>query len=202
MRTFSWDAAGQLVQATVFTVTTHFAYDGDGVRTAVAVDGQGTTHYISDRGGPVLVESTGVTATKYLYGQGCLGEVRAGTLSYYLADGQGYVRQTADPAGAVVDAWLYTPEGGIMSGPEGPVSHLVCGGVYDESTGLIYKGGRYFDPSLGIYLALGPLAVIGGWKRRKKGQRGMLLYLLLTLTLVGMGGMLTACEPTPGIYPW
>jgi hypothetical protein len=42
------------------------------------------------------------TRTRYLYGHGCLGEVRAGTLAYYLVDGQGYVRQTTDPAGAVV----------------------------------------------------------------------------------------------------
>jgi hypothetical protein len=40
------------------------------------------------------------------------------------------------------------------------VSHLVCGGVYDWSTGLIHKGGRYFDPALGIWLALGPLVVV------------------------------------------
>ncbi len=51
------------------------------------------------------------------------------------------------------------------------VSHLICGGVYDQSTGLIYKGGRYFDPHLGLWLALTPLMVVGTWRGPCRGQR-------------------------------
>jgi YD repeat-containing protein len=115
-RTFAWDAAGRLVQATVFTLTTHFTYTGDGTRVAVEVEGHGTTAFIPDQGGRILVESTAATSTRYLYGHGCLGEVRDGELLYYLSDGPGYVRQAADADGVVVDAWLYTPDGGVMAG--------------------------------------------------------------------------------------
>ncbi|MFP4396243.1 MAG: hypothetical protein ACLFTI_13380, partial [Anaerolineales bacterium] len=53
-----------------------------------------------------------------------------------------------DAEGEVVSAWLFDPDGTVLEGPNGPVSHLICGGVYDWSTGLIYRGGRYFDPHL------------------------------------------------------
>ncbi len=49
------------------------------------------------------------------------------------------------------------------------MSHLICGGVYDWSTGLIHRNGGYFDPLLGIWLALAPLSVVQSWRRRKKG---------------------------------
>jgi len=87
----------------------------------------------------------------------------------------------------------------VLEGPEGPVSHLVCGGVYDWSTGLIYRGGRYFDPTLGLWLALAPLVVVQSWRGRKQ-QKGWpwLSLWLLSLCLVSL---LTACRtegtPTP-----
>ncbi len=196
VRTFEWDAAGRLVEATVFTLTTHFTYAGDGTRAALEVAGHGTTAYVSDQGGQILVERTAATTTRYLYGRGCLGEVRDGALLYYLSDGPGYVRQAADAAGTVVDAWLYTPAGGVMAGPQGPVSHLVCGGIYDWSTGLLYRGGRYFDPTLSIWLALGVGMVVQGWREKRRKQRGFVWILLMLLVVLGAGG-LVACGPTP-----
>jgi hypothetical protein len=67
----------------------------------------------------------------------------------------------------------------------------------DWSTGLIYKDGRYFDPMLGIWLALMPLIVIQSWKGRKKKRRGFPWYVVLVV-LVGMSGVLTACGEEGG----
>jgi hypothetical protein len=106
-----------------------------------------------------------------------------------------------DEQGQVMSSWLFDPDGTVLEGPEGLVSHLICGGVYDWSTGLIFKGGRYFDPSLGIWLALVPLVVIQSWRGRKKRRRGLPWYVLV-LVVVGVGGGLTACgEGTPGSGP-
>ena len=55
------------------------------------------------------------------------------------------MRQGTDAQGDLVSAWLFDPDGTVLEGPDSPVSHLVCGGVYDQSTGLLYKGGRYFE---------------------------------------------------------
>jgi len=66
----------------------------------------------------------------------------------------------------------------VLEGPHGPVSHLICGGVYDWSTGLVYRGGRYFDPNLGIWLALMPLMVVQGWSKRKDRRVDGVIFFL------------------------
>ncbi len=151
-RTFSYDGAGRMIEATVFTLTTRFRYNGLGARVAVEVVGHGTTTYTLDyaAGNRVLAEATGDGTVHYLYGRDCLGELRDDDWLYYLNDASGYVRQGADEQGEVTSGWLFDPNGVVLEGLEGPVSHLVCGGVYDWSTGLIHKDGRYFDPMLGI----------------------------------------------------
>ncbi len=160
VRTFSYDAAGRMVEATVFTQTTRFTYtfaalsasNGLSARVAVEVVGHGTTTVTLDlaAGNRILAEETISGTTQYLYGRDCLGELRDGAWLYYLSDAEGLVRQSTDAQGDLASAWLFDPDGALLEGPAGPVSHLVCGGVYDQSTGLLYKGGRYFDPNLAI----------------------------------------------------
>ena len=115
--------------------------------------------------------------------------------------------------GQIVSAWLFDPDGTMLEGPTGPVSHLICGGVYDWSTGLIYRGGRYFDPNLGIWLAPIPLMVVQGWRKRKDRRQWVLLLcvgLFAVGSLAGCGNPpagqppLTVCStppPTPGLGP-
>jgi hypothetical protein len=121
VRTFTYDGAGQLVEATVFTLTTRFRYNGLGARVAVEVVGQGATTYTLDYAAGnvqkpgrllpsrnasgisarILAETTDADSTLYLYGRDCLGERRDGEpgLSgvegwlYYLNDAEGLVRQ-------------------------------------------------------------------------------------------------------------
>jgi hypothetical protein len=210
VRTFTYNAAGQMIEATVFTLTTVFTYNGDGVRVAMAVDGHGATTYALDYAGNnrILAETTGGGTTQYLYSeaeQECLAEVADGEWDYYLSDMSGQVRQLADEAGEISSTWLYDPDGMVLEGPEGLVSHLICGGVYDWSTGLIYKGGRYFDPNLGIWLMMMPLAVMSLWhgRRRRGGFSGFTVLLVVVCVsglVVGCGGGSTPTPiPTPCI---
>jgi hypothetical protein len=212
VRTFTYTAtlrsassgAGRMTQATVFTLTTRFTYNGDGARRVVEVVGQGTTTYTVDYAASnrILAEETITGAITYLYGHDCLGQYddAEDEWLYYLNDATGYVRQGADEQGQVVSSWLFDPDGTVLEGPEGLVSHLICGGVYDWSTGLIFKGGRYFDPSLGIWLALIPLVLIQSWRGRKKRRRGWPWYVLV-LVVVGVGGMLVGCGDIDGDTP-
>ncbi len=215
VRTFSYDGAGRMVEATVFTLTTRFTYNGLGARVTVEVVGHGTTTYTLDyaAGNRVLAEVTGDGTVHYLYGRDCLGEFRNDDWLYYLNDASGYVRQGADEQGEITSGWLFDPNGVVLEGPEGPVSHLVCGGVYDWSTRLIHKDGRYFDPMLGIWLALMPLVVVQSWKGRKKKRRRF-LWAVLVLFVACLGSTLACgsgtptpedleeiCSPTPELSP-
>ena len=197
VRTFAYNGAGRLTAATVFTLTTRFTYTaGLGDRVAVEVVGRGVTTYTLDlaAGGRILAEEALTGTVLYLYGHECLGEERDGQWLYYLPDAEGLVRQGVNAGGEVVSGWLFDPDGVVLEGPEGPVSHLVCGGVYDWSTGLIYRGGRYFDPTLGIWLALTPLVVVQSWRGRRGGRfswYGVLLALIWT------GTLLVACKGVP-----
>ncbi len=210
VRTFAYDGAGRLIEATLFTQTTTFVYKGLGDRVAVTVEGYGTTTYTLDyaAAGQILAETTITDSVLYLYGDGCLGEVRDEEWLYYLPDGDAYVRQGADAQGEVVSSWRFDPDGTLLEGPEGPVSHLVCSGVYDWSTGLLYKDGRYFDPTLGIWLALMPLLVIQGWGKKAKRRHGWYVWSALIL-FAGISGTLVACgqgttmpsTPDPTLIP-
>ncbi len=186
VREFTYDAAGQMIRARVFTQTTEFVYNGLGDRIAVDVAGYGTTTYALDyaAGGRILAETTLTETVAYLYGHECLGEQRADAWLFYLPDA----------AGEVVSAWRFDPDGTVLEGPHGPVSHLICGGVYDWSTGLLYQGGRYFDPALGIWLALLPLAVVQGGRKRKSRRQWALLLGVALLAV----GTLVGCEPPHG----
>ncbi|MEJ5312677.1 MAG: hypothetical protein WHX52_23175, partial [Anaerolineae bacterium] len=68
----------------------------------------------------------------------------------------------------------------------------------DWSTGLLYKGGRYFDPALGIWLVLLPLMVVQAWpgRRRKQLDKNTTLLWFVRLVLVAICALslLTACN--------
>ena len=130
---------------------------------AVEVVGYGTTTVTLDlaAGNHILAEETLTSTTLYLHGRDCLGELRDGDWLYYLSDAEGLVRQGTDAQGDLVSAWLFDPDGALLEGPDGPVSHLICGGVYDQSTGLLYKGGRYFVLRFALDAAQIPVWVSG-----------------------------------------
>lgn len=206
VRLYAYSQDGDLLTATVNGLVTTFAYDGSDNRLLMSVAGQVTTYTIDYAGGgQVLFEEGGTFAnTKhYLYGQACIGEfINAAEPDserrYYHRDGRQMVRQTTNDEANVTLAWVYTPEGVVLMGEEGPVTHLDCGAgaVYDWSTGLIFKNGKYFDPGLGVWLTIiGIVVYQGGWqlsRRRwnwgKDKRRIILLGLLLVLTLVACDG--------------
>ena len=142
---------------------------------------------------------------------------------HYIYDGNGYVRQTVNENAEPTFAWTFSPEGAVILGEEGPVTHLSCTGdaIYDFSTGLIYKNGRYYDPSQGIWLSTGAVGIVMGLgqkrgnraqrRRERKLGRGkkhlwLILFVLLILLLVGCNessaldvdnASTKTCTPTP-----
>ena len=211
-RVYQYSQDGKLLSADVDGLLTTFAYDGQGNRLLMSVAGEVTTYTLDTANkGQILLEQGGVFAqTKhYLYGLECIGElVDAGEPEteewrYYHRDGANLVRQTTNSQAEITLAWAYSPDGAVLIGAKGPVTNLGCGDIYDWSTGLVYKGGRYFDPTLGIWLTLAPFVVWQKYKlgkrrgksKRKRRDRKELFLLFLFLLVVAL--VLTGCGPNP-----
>ena len=200
-RTYTYDQANRLTSISGPDLTWSAVYNGDGVRLKQIANGAVTTYTLDYAAGHrILAEASAQGTTVYLYGYECLGEYANDAWLYYLNTAAGYVRQTTDASAQIVSAWVFSPDGLVLVGPQGTMSHLVCGGVYDWATGLIYRHGRYFDPTLGIWLGLAPLVVIKSWQGRRKQRRSR--WYLLLLLLVCVSSALAACveSPLPDCY--
>jgi RHS repeat-associated protein len=162
-RTFQYDYANRLVRVVSGTLTTEFAYNGDGHRVAKTVNGS-ETHYTLDPAMglvQVLVETTGSETTTYLYGHDLLAE--EGTAwAWHLNDGLGSVRQLTDGAGQVTVARGYTPFGVEMWGEGSAASAYGFTGEQEDpstgsgqaaSTGLVFLRARYYDPRTGRFIS-------------------------------------------------
>ncbi|MCC6608015.1 MAG: hypothetical protein IT327_32715 [Anaerolineae bacterium] len=224
-RLYSYSQDGDLLQADVEGAITTFVYDGNGNRLQMSVEGTVTTYTLDYAAGSrVLFEEGGAFSdTKhYLYGRECIGEhVDADEpvneeWRYYQRDanplaGSGLVRQTSDENRQVTMAWTYSPTGGVVLGEGGPVTNLACGngGIYDWSTGLIFKNGRYFDPNTGIWITMGAMVTWQIWPQENRRQRRwrkrygpqigfLILLLLLILLTTSLSGCACGPVPTPG----
>ncbi len=185
----------------------------------MSVAGQVTSYTLdyAGSGQRILWEQSAGETKHYLYGLACLGEFVTDTTTattewrYYQHDGNSLVRQTTNSQAEVTLAWTFSPEGAVILGEEGPVTHLGCEGdaVYDWSTGLIFKRGRYFDPNTGIWLTMGgamiwhhqPIRLSRRQRRQNSKQQRiylLLLLLLIVLILTGCGdGDATSTPPDP-----
>ncbi|MCK5920960.1 MAG: RHS repeat protein, partial [Methylococcales bacterium] len=224
-RVYNYSQDGDMLTAIVEGMSTTYLYDGDGKRLQMSVAGD-TTNYIWDytRVSRLLYETGGMLAQSkhYLYGLQCLGElVDADTPDeewrYYQRDGQNMVRQTTNKTAQVTLAWTFTPEGMVLLGEKGPVTHLDCGNsaIYDWSTGLIFKNGRFFDPTTGIWLTMSGIVVWNGsnsFRGRKENRRSrrfskreklflLLLFLIVVLMMAGCSSDPTSVPPTPTPCP-
>ena len=90
------------------TLTTQFAYNGDGVRASKTVDSS-TTQYVLDLAAtlPVVISDTEAI---YLYGLDIIAQQQSETL-YYVHDGLGSVRQLVDTTGQIETNYAYDPFG-------------------------------------------------------------------------------------------
>jgi YD repeat-containing protein len=151
---YHYDAAGMLVKVERYTASGYetmaeAVYDGDGRRRGLTVWALGMsetlTFTIDAPTGQVLrSESTSYGSTSYLYGLGLIGE-QGDAWSYHLPDRNATVRQIVDESGTVTLARLYTPLGALLKERgDGWSVYGFLGAEYDQVSGLIYVGGRYY----------------------------------------------------------
>ena len=170
--TYGWDQAGNLVCETApnassyscsnqhSTVTTTYAYNGDGLRISDTPAGGSAQQFTWDVSGsvPQLLEDG---TSYYLYGpntgSGPLEQISisGSTPTYLISDTTG-VREQIGSTGSVVGSMSYDTYGNrcstcSISTPFG------FEGAYTDASGLIYLVHRYYDPVTSQFLSVDPL---------------------------------------------
>ncbi|MGP8337523.1 MAG: hypothetical protein ACT6FC_04740 [Methanosarcinaceae archaeon] len=154
-------------------------------------------------------------STVYLYGKGVIG-TKTDSWGYILQDGLGSTRQLATHEGVIAMSVAYTPWGDVLEYyGSGGIGFGYLGGMYDDTTGLIYLGsGQYYDPVTGRMLTRGaeqsnpykpgafdpagmmvaPLAMLGLvlGKKKKRGKWDTFIALLAVCVVAGMS--VSACS--------
>jgi RHS repeat-associated protein len=155
--TYDWDAADRMTSATVGSVTTDMVYRGGGLRDSRTVD-EDTVTFTWDvaRSIPQLMDD-GTLA--YVYGLDRIAQVADDdTTYYYLSDGLGSVMALTDADGDVVNTYDYDVFGAVRSSTGSqPNEFRFTGEQWDDSASLQYLRARYYDPSIGRFLARDPI---------------------------------------------
>jgi RHS repeat-associated protein len=192
-------------------------YDGDGQRVQTVAYVMGiplTTTYSLDRrsGNPLLVDSGG-SQRAILYGLFALGEVGDSEWHYYLGDAQFSVRQLVNESGDLALTRNYDPFGLVLQETGSGEALFGFMGAQAGGMGLLYVGGRYYDPRTGRFLSpnhdnfdpkrpgtlnpylsiifLGPLLLLVGRRRLKGKKRHVTIWLLVGFSLTTV---LTGCQ--------
>jgi len=142
-----------------------FKYDPFGRRIEKS-SSSGTSVYAYD--GSDIVEETnssGAVVARYAQGQNIdepLAMLRAGTTSYYHADGLGSVTSLSNSAGALAQTYGYDSFGKQLSSTGSLTNPFqYAGREFDAETSLYFNRARYYDPAAGRFLGEDPLGFGG-----------------------------------------
>ena len=146
-----------------------YAYDGAGRRIATwAADGRTKVEvYTKDGKLGFAVDSAkgGGSSFIYLAGQRIAEDhwhcgTDTHTVSYFHADALGSTVATTDAARNILERTYYAPYGEALNrSVDGPG---YTGHVMDAATGLVYAQQRYYDPLVGKFLSIDPVAANPG----------------------------------------
>lgn len=122
------------------------AYDGEGHRVALVVNGGTPTYYLGQ-----LEEIAGGALTKYFQVNDLPTALRVGTggaISYLASDGLGSVDEALNSSGSVSFQQLFSAIGTVLySSGTSPTSYGFTGQRTDGASGLVYFNARYYDPT-------------------------------------------------------
>ena len=145
----TYDSANRLLSAGDNTYT----YDVENTRVKNLCNGAETqyTYNTNAELSQLLIKTTGNTITKYVYGNGLVGEETAGTFKTYHFDYRGSTVAITDSNGTVTDTFTYDSYGNLTSRTgTTDVIFLYNGeyGVVTDNNGLLYMRARYYSPEL------------------------------------------------------
>ena len=147
--TCTYDSANKLITAGGHTYT----YNAEDIRIRNLCANEDTT-YTYDTNcelSKLLTKTTANVTTKYIYGNGLIGEETNGSFKIYHFDFRGSTIAITNASGTITDTFAYDTYGKLIS--RTGTSNVIFGyngrdGVVTDSNGLIYMRARYYSPDM------------------------------------------------------
>ncbi|MET9099500.1 RHS repeat-associated core domain-containing protein [Streptomyces antibioticus] len=164
LRTYTWNARGELTGLAKAATTSSFGYDALGGRISKTIGGT-ARRYLTDGSNP-LVEQDGSGATAATVATSGLDEFLSrtedGKTQVYLTDALGSVVGLAGSDGTVATTYAYDPNGTSTAFGAASTNPYTFTGREDDGTGLLYYRDRYYDPQTGRFISQDPSGQAGG----------------------------------------
>ena len=155
---YEWDVRGALTAVERNGQRIEYTYDLMGSRASRTENGV-TTLYDTVQGElpTMLRETTGESRTVYYYGAaGLVAACVDGAMRYYTFTPGGSVSEVLDENGAVLEHYVYDPQGRVLSGAHATLTYGGRFGITDEGDGLYCARARSYDADLGRFLSPDP----------------------------------------------
>ncbi|MFF8940614.1 RHS repeat-associated core domain-containing protein [Streptomyces paradoxus] len=164
LRTYTWNARGQLTGLAKAGTASSFGYDSLGGRISKTT-GSATSRYLTDGTNPLVEQkATGETAASVATSglDEFLTRTEGGKTQVYLTDALGTVVGLANTDGTIATTYAYDPNGTPTATGTSTSSPYTFTGREDDGTGLLYYRNRYYDPQTGRFISQDPIGHAGG----------------------------------------
>ncbi len=163
VKTYAYDANGNLTAKTEGIKTTNYTYDTFGRMTSA-----GDTYYAYKPNGLRLYKLNNGKTNSYTYVNGKVVsdgsnkyayglELIKSNSAYYLYNIHGDVIQLVDTSGNLLKTYDYDAYGNEITRDLNDTNPFrYCGEYYDTETGFIYLRARYYDPMVGRFTTVDP----------------------------------------------
>ena len=154
---------GQVASATTSTGTTNYIYDANG-NLLIQSDPTATTLYADSGAEQITLTGTTLTGLRLLTAPGgiTITESSSGTDTYQIANQQGTATEDIQASTLAITRRYFDPWGQqIGTPPTWPDNNTFLGKPQDPNTGLDVLGARDYDPATGSFTSLDPLLETG-----------------------------------------
>jgi len=151
---FEYNASNQLVQAMKgATLLGKYDYNADGLRIRHRNSERGDVDYWYDGKAVIEERKGGSLLAHYRYAGRPLSLLSGGTSQYYHFDALGSTVNLTNASGVQQAGYFLDPWGHVKEKEGASVNRQIfTGQEYDENTGLIYFGARYYDPDTARFI--------------------------------------------------
>jgi len=166
-KTYSFDYEHRLTVISDGGNNEIFSYDGAGNRLQATKNGT-ITRYVYDMMGNLIAEADGnnLISRYFIHGAGLMAMVTSDNGLYcYHFDATGHTVALTNSGKTMVNKYAYTPFGIIAGETEAipqPFKYAGQHGVMAESNGLYYMRARFYDPAVKRFISEDPLGFDGG----------------------------------------